>query len=189
MLKNYEIEKPMLETDRLLLRVLNENDVPDLREWLGSEEIYTYWGRKASKGERNPELLFIDPRPWVKRKPNPDFKWGIVLKESNRVIGEIQVFEIQNDRMGEVGYRLNPAYWNCGFATEALKEVVDFIFKRTELDRLHAKADVRNTASNRVLEKCGFIKEGIIRHGKMLSVYCDYNIYGMLREDYLTQSH
>lgn len=99
------------------------------------------------------------------------------------------MFEIQNDRMGEVGYRLNPAYWNCGFATEALKEVVDFIFKRTELDRLHAKADVRNTASNRVLEKCGFIKEGTIRHGKMLSVYCDYNIYGMLREDYLTQSH
>ena len=34
------------------------------------------------------------------------------------------------------------------------------------------------------MEKCGFIKEGTIRQGKMVSVYCDYNIYGLLREDY-----
>ena len=185
MLKDYENEKPILETHRLLMRALNENDVPDLREWLGKDEIYTYWGRKASKGEKNPELLFIDPRPWVKRKPNSDFVWGIVLKDTNAVIGEIQVFGIQNDRMGEVGYRLNPAHWNCGYATEALKKVVEFIFEKTELDRLNARADVRNVASNKILEKCGFIKEGTIRRGKLVSVYCDYNLYGMLREDYI----
>jgi len=45
--------------------------------------------------------------------------------------------------------------------------------------------DVRNVASNRVMEKCGFIKEGTVRQGKMVSVYCDYNIYGMLRKDYM----
>lgn len=50
MLKDYEIDKPILETDRLIIRVLNEVDVPDLKEWLGRDEIYTYWGRKASKG-------------------------------------------------------------------------------------------------------------------------------------------
>ena len=44
--------------------------------------------------------------------------------------------------------------------------------------------DVRNIASNRVMEKCGLTKEGTIRQGKMVSVYCDYNIYGLLREDY-----
>ena len=69
MLKDYEIDKPVLETDRLIIRTLNEADVPDLKEWLGRDEIYTYWGRKASKSEKNPELMFIDPRPWVKRKP------------------------------------------------------------------------------------------------------------------------
>jgi ribosomal-protein-alanine N-acetyltransferase len=55
MLKDYEIDKPVLETERLIIRVLNENDVPDLKEWLGRDEIYTYWGRKASKSEKNPE--------------------------------------------------------------------------------------------------------------------------------------
>ena len=65
MLKDYEIDKPILETDRLIIRTLNVNDVADLKEWLGRDEIYTYWGRKASKGEKNPGLMFIDPRPWV----------------------------------------------------------------------------------------------------------------------------
>lgn len=64
---------PILETDRLVLRELTEADVEDLRKWLGLDEVYTYWGRAASKGEKNPELLFIDPRPNVKRKPAPDF--------------------------------------------------------------------------------------------------------------------
>ncbi|MDO4318490.1 MAG: GNAT family N-acetyltransferase [Lachnospiraceae bacterium] len=104
MLKDYATDKPILETDRLLLRALTESDVPDLKEWLGKEEIYTYWGRKASKGEKDPELLFIDPRPWVKRKPSLDFRWGMLLKETNTVIGIMEVFDIQNERMG--GYRV-----------------------------------------------------------------------------------
>ena len=49
---------------------------------------------------------------------------------------------------------------------------------------MNGRADVRNIASNRVMEKSGFIKEGTVRRGKMVSAYCDYNIYGMLREDY-----
>lgn len=184
MLKDYEIEKPTLNTDRLILRTINDTDVSDLKKWLGKDEIYTYWGRKASKGEKNPELLFVDPRPHVKRRPYLDFKWGIVLKETKKVIGMIEVFNIQNDRMGDIAYRLDPGFWKQGIVTEALKKVMDFIFTNTELDKLNANADVRNTGSNRVLEKCGFVKEGTIRRGKMVSVYCDYNVYGKLREDY-----
>ena len=96
----------------------------------------------------------------------------------------IAVFDIQNARMGDIAYRVNPEYWNMGITTEAVKEVIRFIFENTELDRLNGRADVRNFASNKVMEKCGFIKEGTIRQGKMVSVYCDYNIYGLLREDY-----
>ena len=184
MLKDYLENKPILETPRLILRPLTPEDVPDLRRWLARDEVYTYWGRPASKGEREPELMFVDPRPWVKRKPSPDFKWGMVSKDTNTVIGDISVFDIENSRMGSVGYRLDPDLWGQGYTSEALAAAVDFIFTHTELDRLHATADVRNTASNRVLEKCGFRCEGTIRHGKMVSVYCNYHIWGMLREDW-----
>ena len=46
MLKDYEIDKPILETDRLIIRVLNESDSDDLKEWLGKDEIYTLISRK-----------------------------------------------------------------------------------------------------------------------------------------------
>ncbi|BCN30942.1 GNAT family N-acetyltransferase [Anaeromicropila herbilytica] len=187
MLKDYEIDKPVLETNRLILREMCEDDVGDLSEWLGLDEVYTYWGRKASKGEMNPELFFIDARPWVVRKPKLDFKWVVVLKENNKVVGMVEIFDIQNYRMGDVAYRFHPDYWKRGLATEALKRVIEFIFKDTELDRLNARADVRNIGSNHVLQKCGFVKEGLIRHGKMVSIYCDYNIYGFLSEDYISQ--
>lgn len=64
---------PELETERLLLRKLTPTDADDLREWLGLDIVYKYWGHSAGKGEKNPELLFIDARPNVKRKPSHDF--------------------------------------------------------------------------------------------------------------------
>ena len=122
---------PKLETNRLALRELTENDVEDLREWLGLDEVYTYWGRTANKDERNPELLFVDARPNVNRKPS-----------------------------------------------------LDFIFLEAALDRLQGNADVRNVGSNKVSQKSGFQLEGTIRHGKMVPQYCDYNIWGMIKDDY-----
>lgn len=123
----------------------------------------------------------------VVRKPSHDFIWGIVWNSTQTVIGQLEIFDVENDRMGTVGYRIDPRYWNQGMTTEALQRAVDFIFTQTSLDRLHAQADVRNLASNRVLEKCGFQLEGTIRHGKLVPTYCNYNIWGLLRSDYEQQ--
>ena len=175
---------PELETERLFLRKLMPTDVDDLREWLGLDRVYQYWGRPAGKGEKNPELLFVDPRPNVKRKPSHDFIWGIEYKESHKVIGMVEVFDVENDRLGNVGFRVNPDFWGKGICTEALQRVLNFIFSETTLDRLHAEANIENVASNRVLEKCGFAQEGCIRNGKMCMEYCTYNIYGYIRADF-----
>ncbi len=182
MLKQWQFI-PRLETERLVLRALAESDVEDLRKWLGREEIYTYWGRPASRGEKSPERLFLDPRPHVHRKPSHDFIWGIELQSTHEMIGLIEIFDVENDRFGMIGYRIAPWLWGCGICSEALRRVVQFIFIQTGLDRLEGHADVRNIGSNRVLEKSGFRLEGTIRHGKIVSQYCDFHIWGQLRED------
>ena len=61
--------------------------------------------------------------------------------------------------------------------------MTDFCFRNTELQRLWTKVDVRNTASWKMLEKCGYTREGLVRQGKMVSTWCDYYIYGILGSD------
>jgi len=64
------------------------------------------------------------------------------------------------------------------------KAITKFCFENTELQRLWAEVDVRNIPSQKMLEKCGYTREGLIRQGKMVNTWCDYYIYGMLASDY-----
>lgn len=108
----------------------------------------------------------------------------LVLKGTGRVIGQLEIFNVENGHMADVGYRIHPALWGQGITTEALQRAIRYVFEETTLQRLNASADVRNTGSNRALEKCFFLREGTVRQGKMISVYCDHHIYGLLKSDY-----
>ncbi len=66
--------------------------------------VYTYWGKGPSKAEKNPELLFEKDE-----KPTKSFHLGIKEKASGKVIGDIYVYLIENDRMASVAIRLAPA--------------------------------------------------------------------------------
>lgn len=178
-LQDYVQHKPILETDRLLLRPLRHDDVADLKEWLSDHSLYQYWGKRPGKSDRNPELLFQK-----KELPTKSFHWGIVHKKDDKVIGELWVYLIENDRMAKVAFRLSPLYQGNGLMAEALTEVVIFCFEKTELQRLWSDVHVLNIASYKTLEKAGFKREGHIRGGKMVNTYCDYYLYGMTRTDY-----
>lgn len=179
-LQDYIHNKPALETERLLLRTLQYEDVADLKEWLGDNAIYRYWGKRPGKSDLNPELLFQKPE-----KPTKSFHWGIVYKQDNKVIGEVWVYRIENDRLAKVAFRLSPAYQGKRLMTEALARVVIFCFEETELQRLWADVHTLNVASYKTLEKTGFKREGLIREGKMVNTYCDYYLYGMTKADYI----
>jgi len=175
-LSDYIIEKPILTTKRLILRELEINDVCDLKEWLNDKSIYKYWGKKASKSDLNPELLFQK-----KTKPTKSFHWGLVHKKDNKVIGEMWVYLIANNRMAKVAFRLSPKYQGNAFMCEALKQVISFCFEKTELKRLWNDVHISNIASYKTLEKSGFIREGCIKEGKLVNTYCDYYIYGITK--------
>ena len=175
---------PILESERITLREVLPDDLKDLGECIRDVEMYTYWGDNRSTLEKNVTSYYDRV---LKRNPNEKqdcFYWGVALKDNNKIIGQIFVNKIQNNRMAHIGYRITRAFWNNGYATEALKATVKFCFEQTELKRLHTDVDVRNVSSCKVLEKCGFVKEGTIRQGKMGRSYCDYHIYGFLKSDY-----
>ena len=177
-LADYIESKPVIYTHRLCIRPMRASDVPALREWMPDPSIYAYWGKAPGKTDRDPSLLFEK-----QEKPAKSFHLGIEENASAKVIGELWIYRIENDRMATAAIRVAAACQRKGYATEALSTMTAFCFGHTELQRLQAEADVRNIPSQRMLEKCGFTREGLIRQGKMVSTWCDYYIYGILRTD------
>jgi len=177
-LADYLTEKPVIETERLRLRPMTVSDVPALREWMPDPSIYTFWGKRPSKAEKHPELLFEK-----QERASKSFHLGIALRESDKVIGDIWVYLIENDRMASVAIRLSATCQGQGYGTEGLSAMTRFCFENTELQRLWTEVNVRNTASCRMLEHCGYTREGLIRQGKMVNTWCDYFIYGILNTD------
>lgn len=91
-LADYIINKPTITTDRLVIRPMTAADIPSLKEWMPDKSIYTYWGKDPSEAEKNPELLFEK-----ETKPTKSFHLGIVVQDSDRVIGVIWVYLIEKD--------------------------------------------------------------------------------------------
>ncbi|MDE5737339.1 MAG: GNAT family N-acetyltransferase, partial [Oscillospiraceae bacterium] len=78
----------------------------------------------------------------------------------------------------------NRNYWNRGFMTEALEMILKFIFINSEINRIEAFVEIPNVASQKLLQKLGFTKEGTLRqYEKCRGNLIDIIIYGYLRKD------
>lgn len=144
--------------------------------------LYTSIGGNVPQKQKNPELLFDKSK-----KSTKSFHWGIVHKQDSKVIGEIWIYLIENNRMAKVAFRLSKHYQGNGLMSEVLKNVIEFCFSKTELQKIWTDVHILNHASYKTLEKVGFQREGHIRGGKMVNTYCDYYLYGILKSDYITR--
>jgi RimJ/RimL family protein N-acetyltransferase len=65
-------------------------------------------------------------------------------------------YEMRDESIPEIGYWIGEPFWGRGYATEAVRTMIDHAFTSTDLDALAASCRVTNVLSRRVLEKCGF---------------------------------
>jgi len=113
-------------------------------------------------------------------------RWGITKKESPELIGTCGFYKWGKlVRRAEIGNDLAPDFRRQGIMTEALTAMIDFLFGPVQLNRLEAFTDPRNEGSNRVLQKLGFKREGVLRdytyfHGRFL----DDHLYALLKRDW-----
>ena len=164
---------PRLETDDLILRENTPENADDIVRFMLDEKIYPFWGELLTAGARK-RIADKDPIYLFGRETkgkNSGITWGIALKDDDRIIGEIFVNMVENGRMAHIGYRISHLHWGKGLMTQALRAVVAFVFEKTTLKRLYTQVQKGNESSCRVLEKCGFQKEGFVRQGKCFSVY------------------
>lgn len=144
----------------LSIRPYRLSDLEDLALHANSTAVAT----RLRDSFPNPYTL-EHARYWIKSclEDNlPDvWRWGICLDD--RIIGGIGAMRDQDIHRfnAEIGYWLNEAYWQQGYATQALQQATEWLFFTTDLRRLYAGVMSSNQASMRVLEKVGYCLESI----------------------------
>ncbi len=92
------------------------------------------------------------------------YQWGIALADTDRVIGTVTLAWIEREhRRADVGFALAQSAWGKGYATEAVARLIEYAFDDMKLHRLGADVDPRNEPSLRLLERLGFVREGLLR--------------------------
>ena len=177
-------EMPALETPRLTLRKLEMRDAQDIFDYGRDPQVarHVLWDAYTSVSETRGYVRYMI-RKYRAGEPS---SWGIVEKETGRVVGTIGYMWYQKDNNAcEVGYSLARRCWNRGYMTEALAAVLQYSFETLSVHRVEAQHEVDNGASGAVMRKCGMQKEGTLR-GRLYNKgkYVDVDLYAILREDY-----
>ena len=117
--------------------------------------------------------------------PNTWFQLAIVNKNEDMLIGDIGIHFLEDNAQVEIGYTLAPSYQGQGYAIEALKAVINYLFSDLKKHRITASVDPNNTKSIRLLEKLGMRKEGhFIKSYRMGDMWLDDCIYAILEEEW-----
>jgi len=174
---------PVLETERLILRLLTSNDLENIYEYGSDDRVseYVSWNTHRSLSDTRAFLDHI-----LEQYGNKEaIFWGLELKENNKLVGTINFVSLNTKhKVGEIGYILSRQYWAKGIMTEAVKEVIKFGFNEMELIRIQAKCFVENIGSEQVMKKVGMTYEGTIRKGMFVKgKHHDLKMYSILVDE------
>jgi RimJ/RimL family protein N-acetyltransferase len=172
-----------ITTDRLLLRKLEINDREDFFTYRSLPEVCEYQSfmpkniREAGG--------FISNIPSESNIPNTWFQLAIVNKNEEMLIGDIGIHFLEDNAQVEIGYTLAPGHQGQGYAIEALKAVISYLFSELKKHRITASVDPNNIKSIRLLEKLDMRKEAhFIKSYRMGDMWVDDCIYAILEEEW-----
>jgi len=173
----------IINTKRLILRDINEQDADDIFEYASSPNVGPNAGWKPHESKKETlevmKAVFLDQ----------DGIWGIVLRENGKMIGSVGLIKDpkrENDRTRMLGYAIGDGHWGKGIMTEAVKAVLRFGFEELKLDLISAYCYPFNERSRNVLKKCGFRCEGTLKLAEKIyngSVY-DNECYALTTHDF-----
>jgi RimJ/RimL family protein N-acetyltransferase len=173
-----------IKTDRLLIRILNMQDKDDFFAYRSMPEVYQYQGWRPVANTEAED--FINKNISIcPNTPNTWLQLAICLK-GGTLIGDIGVHFLEDGFQAEIGYTLSPAYQGNGYAIEAVKGVMGYLFIGLLKHRVIASIDPDNTRSAALLERLGFQKEAHFRKScRIEGKWLDDCIYAMLEEDWI----
>nr|MBN2278750.1 GNAT family N-acetyltransferase [candidate division Zixibacteria bacterium] len=174
-----DVSKDMIETERLILRRMREDDAGAFFEIFSDPIAMRYFG-----------VTFDRPRmdKWVRDNLEHEQQRGfsllsVVLKDNGEIIGDcgLETDEIDSRLIVGIGFDFKRSYWGKGYATEAARAVMEYGFTNLEFDSIFGWIDPKNGPSRRVAERIGMkMEKFVVRGGKT------YALYGIKRKEWDT---
>lgn len=173
-----------IETERLLLRRLDSNDAEEILALRSNPETMKYIPRPLAKSKEDAleHIITIEE----KIVNNTGINWGITIKGEPKIFGIIGHYKISpENHRAEIGYMSLPGSNGKGYMSEAIKAVVAYGFEQLDLNSIEAIIAPENIASERVLQKNGFVKEAHLLENELWEgKYLDTIIYSLLRRNW-----
>lgn len=171
---------PVIETERLILRRITNDDVNEIFELRSNPETMQYIPRPLVKTTEDA----LDHIAMIEEKiiSNIGINWGITLKGNSKVLGIIGYYRMQPENYrAEIGYMLLPDFHGKGIISEAVNRLIAYGFNDLKLHSIEAVIDPENFASEKVLQKCGFVKEAHLKEAEFYEgKFLDKVIYSLL---------
>lgn len=146
---------PRLETERLILRPFCAEDAEAVFEgWESDPDVakYMFWS-SHNNIEKTKEWLQFE----IGQIPSDEwFRWAVVLKETNELIGTGLIYLEEEYDMFEIGYNFGKPFWGKGYATETMNAVIEFAKNELGIHELVGRYAKENPASGNVMRKLGF---------------------------------
>ncbi len=168
---------PILHTKRLELRPLRASDAESLHDAFSDEKLMAYWSSEPHKD-------LVETERYITGNMTAKYPtWAIAIGEGP-AIGWVVLIP-HRDGVREIGYILRRDAWGKGYASEAVTRIIDYGFRELGLRRIFADVDPDNAASIVLLEKLGFVREGLLRAEWETHIGVrDSYIYGLLAADW-----
>ncbi|KIL53071.1 GNAT family N-acetyltransferase [Jeotgalibacillus campisalis] len=175
---------PDIETDNFRLREVTKNDAKDLFVYLSDEDVVNHMGLAPAKQVEDT----LDEINWYKSifQDGTGIRWGITRKNEGRVIGSCGFLNIAHSHSrAEIGFEVHKEYWGKGVAGEALQAVLGYGFDQLGFERIQALIEPENIASQKLVEKHGFKREGLLRHYEYTQgKFDDLYMFSLLKEEH-----
>ena len=181
------LPQPELHSARLCLREVRDDDAPALFAIHSDPQVMRYWSYPAWTEPAQAERKVTDIQR--QRRELDILVWAIADAGTDRLIGTSAAFALDlTQGRAEIGYSLHRDWHGRGLASEALRLILRYLFDELGLRRIEADADPRNAASCRLLEKLGFVREGLLRERWHVNgEICDTALYGLLGRDFIAR--
>ncbi len=156
---------PILQTPRLVLRPVTRADAPALYEMRSDKTMMAMIARPVAT--RVEDVYELIDKIQTGTMANDLVNWAITLQTSDLLIGTIGYYRMQKEHYrSEVGYMLAKEHQGKGIMHEAITEVIRYGFETIKLHSIEAVISPENTASRRVVERAGFMLEGLFRESE-----------------------